>query len=36
MCDYLGDSFVKGDGSAATLSDVTAGKLVLVMYSASW
>ena len=33
--EWLGDEFVKEDGSTATLSDATDGKLVIVMYVAA-
>jgi hypothetical protein len=33
---WLGDAFVKDDGSTVDQSQVTDGKIVIVLYSASW
>jgi glutathione peroxidase-family protein len=35
-CSFLGTSFVKSDGTKVDLDYVTQGKVLLVVYSASW
>jgi hypothetical protein len=34
MATFLGDSFVKADGSSVSLDYVTRGKIVVVLYTA--
>ena len=36
MANFLGDSFVKADGSSVDLSYVSRGKIVVVLYTAGW
>ena len=33
---WLGETFVKADGSEIDLAKVTAGKVIIVVYTASW
>ena len=34
--NWLGTTFVKADGTEVDLNYVTEGKLIIVLYSASW